>query len=56
MIGLESPEADAEMIGMAVEVLRSLGFTDFKIDLGQVDFARGVLDSAELSGSLRRRV
>lgn len=56
LIGLESPEADAEMIGMAVEVLRSLGFVDFKIDLGQVDFARGVLDSAGVTGSLRRQL
>jgi len=56
LIGLESPEADAEMVGMAVEVLRSLGFTDFKIDLGQVEFGRGVLDSAGVTGSVRRRL
>jgi ATP phosphoribosyltransferase regulatory subunit len=56
LIGLESPEADAEMVGMAVEVLRSLGLSGFKIDLGQVAFGRGVLDSAGVSGLVRRRL
>ena len=48
LIGLDSPEADAEMIAMAVEVLQGLGFSEFKIDLGQVDFFRGILDVAQL--------
>ena len=56
LIGLESPEADAEMIGMAAEVLCSLGFTGFKIDLGQVEFGRGVLAAAGVTGQVRRRL
>jgi ATP phosphoribosyltransferase regulatory subunit len=48
LIGLESPEADAEMVAMAVEALQLLGFTDFKIDIGQVEFFRGILESASL--------
>lgn len=44
LIGLDSPEADAEMIAMAAEVFRSLGIVGFKIDVGQVDFLRGILD------------
>jgi len=50
LIGLDSPEADAEMIAMSVEVLRKIGFEDFKIDLGQVDFYRGIMASAHLDG------
>ncbi|MBK5274082.1 MAG: ATP phosphoribosyltransferase regulatory subunit [Desulfuromonadales bacterium] len=50
LIGLDSPEADAEMIAMAVEVMQSLGFDDFKIDLGQVEFCRGVMVASGLSG------
>ena len=46
LIGLDSPEADAEMIAMSVEVLRELGFTGFKIDLGQVEFFRGIMATA----------
>jgi ATP phosphoribosyltransferase regulatory subunit len=48
LIGLDSPEADAEMIAMSVEVLRELGFARFKIDLGQVEFFRGIMDVAAL--------
>lgn len=46
LIGLDSPEADAETIAMAIEVMQSLGFTDFKIDIGQVEFFRGIMDAA----------
>ncbi|MCM0080157.1 ATP phosphoribosyltransferase regulatory subunit [Geomonas sp. Red32] len=54
LIGLDSPEADAEMIAMAVEVFKDLGFTGFKIDLGQVAFYRGIMDAAEISDAVRR--
>ncbi|GAB7028239.1 ATP phosphoribosyltransferase regulatory subunit [Geotalea toluenoxydans] len=53
LIGLNSPEADAEMVAMAVEALRSLGLDNFKIDLGQVDFFRGIMLSSGLSASAR---
>ena len=49
LIGLDSPEADAEMIAMSVEVMRAIGFEQFKIDLGQVDFYRGIMASADLA-------
>jgi len=48
LIGLDSPEADAEMIAMAVEAMREIGFNGFKIDLGQVDFYRGIMASEVL--------
>ncbi len=50
LIGLDSPEADAEMIVMAVEAMKSLGFDEFKIDLGQVEFCRGVMAASGLNG------
>lgn len=50
LIGLDSPEADAEMVAMAVEVLQGLGFDDFKIDMGQVEFCRGVMAASGLHG------
>jgi ATP phosphoribosyltransferase regulatory subunit len=50
LIGLDSPEADAEMVTMAVEAMQTLGFDDFTIDLGQVEFCRGVLAASGLSG------
>jgi ATP phosphoribosyltransferase regulatory subunit len=56
LIGLDSPEADAEMVAIAVESLKSLGFDDFRIALGQVEFFRGIVDAAGLSGSFRDKV
>jgi ATP phosphoribosyltransferase regulatory subunit len=49
LIGLDSPEADAEMIAMTAEILGKLGFGSFKIDLGQVEFFRGIMASATLA-------
>jgi ATP phosphoribosyltransferase regulatory subunit len=50
LIGLDSPEADAEMVAMAVEALQGLGIDDFKIDLGQVEFCRGIMAASGLKG------
>ncbi|HXE98059.1 MAG TPA: ATP phosphoribosyltransferase regulatory subunit [Dongiaceae bacterium] len=50
LIGLDSPEADAEMIVMAIEAMQVLGLDDFTIDLGQVEFCQGVFQASGLSG------
>ncbi|MDO3378681.1 ATP phosphoribosyltransferase regulatory subunit [Geoalkalibacter halelectricus] len=56
LIGLQSPEADAEMIAMAVEGLKAVGAREFTVDIGQVEFFRGVMDGLSLSGELAREV
>lgn len=56
LIGLEQPEADAEMIAMAVESLKELGLGYFQIDVGQVEFFRGLMDAVELGPEVRRKV
>jgi ATP phosphoribosyltransferase regulatory subunit len=56
LIGLDSPEADAEMIAMAVECLKALGAREFTIDIGQVEFFRGVMADLPLSDALSREV
>lgn len=48
LIGLDSPEADAELVVMAIEILQNLGFETFKIDLGQVEFCRGIMAASGL--------
>ncbi len=56
LIGLDSPEADAEMIAMAVESLAAVGAQEFTIDIGQVEFFRGVMDGLPLDSSLAAQV
>jgi ATP phosphoribosyltransferase regulatory subunit len=56
LIGLDSPEADAEMIAMAIECLKALGASEFCVDIGQVEFFRGVMAELPLSGPRAREV
>jgi ATP phosphoribosyltransferase regulatory subunit len=48
LIGLDLPEADVEMIAIAVESLMAVGLADFKIAVSQVEFLRGLLDQLQL--------
>src|SRR5574341_945939 len=43
LIGLDRPEADAEMVAMAVEGCQAVGLAEFQIDVGQVEYFRGLL-------------
>jgi len=56
LIGLDGPEADAEMIAMAVESLAAVGAQEFTIDIGQVEFFRGVMDGLPLDARLAEKV
>jgi ATP phosphoribosyltransferase regulatory subunit len=56
LIGLELPEADVEMIAIAVECLREVGLTDFKIAVSQVEFLRGLLKHLQLPDEAERQV
>lgn len=56
LIGLDGPEADAEMIAMAVESLAAVGAQEFTIDIGQVEFFRGVMDGLPLDPRLAEQV
>lgn len=56
LIGLESPEADAEMVAMAVEVMQASNLRDFKVDLGQVGFCQGIFEASGLLGEPLRLI
>lgn len=43
--GTQTPLADAEVIALAIESIKSTGLTQFKINLGHVDFINGVLEN-----------
>ena len=56
LIGLSGPEADAEMIAMAVKCFQSVGAREFTIDIGQVEFLPGVLNGLPLDAAQSRFV
>lgn len=49
LIGDDSPQADAEMIAMVIQSLRSAGLKEFQVELGEVEFFRGLLEEAGIS-------
>lgn len=48
ILGIKSPEADAELISLAVKALQLAGIEEFQIDIGQVDFFRGLMEQSGL--------
>ena len=56
LVGLEKPEADAEMIAMTVEGLQALGLDRFQINVGQADFFRGVLEELKIDRERGRQL
>jgi ATP phosphoribosyltransferase regulatory subunit len=49
ILGIKSPEADAELIALAVKALQLAGIEEFQIDIGQVDFFRGLMEQSGLT-------
>ena len=56
LVGLEKPEADAEMIAMTVEGLQALALDRFQINVGQADFFRGVLEELKIDRERGRQL
>jgi ATP phosphoribosyltransferase regulatory subunit len=48
IIGAGGPEADAEVMATAVNALRELGLESFQIDMGQMEFFRGLMEETGL--------
>ncbi len=48
LLGVADPEADAEGIAVLVACLREAGLGVFKVDLGQVEFFRGLVQDLEV--------
>ncbi|EIV99655.1 ATP phosphoribosyltransferase regulatory subunit [Thermoanaerobacter siderophilus] len=48
LIGTNHEESDAEIITVAIEALKSIGIEDFKVDVGQVEFFKRVVEDLEL--------
>ena len=48
ILGTNTPEADAEVITTAVRAVLAAGIEDFQIDVGQVEFFRGIMEESGL--------
>lgn len=48
LIGLDTIEADAEMIAMVVDGLKKTGLKEFQVNIGHVDFIQGLMNAAGL--------
>lgn len=51
ILGVKSPESDAELIALAIQSLQIAGIDEFQIDIGQVDFFRGLMEQSGLSAA-----
>lgn len=49
LLGDYSSESDAEIIAIAINVLKTAGLENFQIDIGQVEFFRGLAEEAGFS-------
>lgn len=56
LIGVNSIEADAEAISLAINSLLAVGITDFRVDIANVDFLKGVLEESQLDEGLSEAV
>lgn len=48
LIGLDTIEADAELIAMVVDGLKKVGLTEFQVNIGHVDFIQSLMNAADL--------
>ena len=55
LIGADSAECDAEILGLLIDCLTRLRLTGFRISLGHVGFFTALLDKAGLSQEQRKR-
>lgn len=56
LIGDASIGADAEVIAVAVEAVLASGLSDFKIELGQVGFFKGLVEKYDLDDALIEQI
>lgn len=55
-LGQSGPLADAEVIALAIESLKVAGLKDFLLDIGQVEFFKGLMEEAGLTAEQAEEV
>lgn len=49
ILGINTPEADAEVVAVAIEAIKTTGIEEFQIDIGQVEFFKGIMEESGLT-------
>lgn len=56
LIGVDSVEADAEMLAMVVDCFTTIGLRDFQISVGNVDYLQSLIEDAGLEEDAEIRI
>ena len=56
LIGVDSVEADAEMLAMVVDCFTTIGLRDFELSVGIVDYLQSLIEDASLDEEAEARV
>lgn len=56
LIGDDTSDADGEMIAMVIDSLKAAGLKDFQVELGQVEFYRGLTEEAGIDEDLQSQL
>lgn len=56
LIGIKGPEADAEIVAIAIESLNGLGIKDFKVVIGHIGFFDGILSKIGIIPSAKMEI
>jgi len=56
LIGADESGADAEMIALVIDSLKAAGLTQFQVELGQVEFFRGLTEEAGMDEETGERL
>lgn len=56
LIGNDSLDADGEVIAMVIDCLRNSGLHEFQVEIGQVQFFKGLLNEAGISGDIEEEL
>ncbi len=56
LIGDGSSDGDGEMIALVIESLKAAGLLEFQVELGQVEFFRGLAEEAGMDGETQEKL
>ena len=56
LIGIDSEDADAEMLAMVADGLKRIGLEEFQISIGHIDFIYSLMEATGLSEELKKEI